>query len=171
MVGFGVPADIRHGCPATAPERKGIEPKARSEDPPNGVERIAVLVIDDRTMLGQSLAAAINASTSDISVTHRTTQQALADLPAAFGQADIVLVCVGRAGLVRGAMARTLKRLLAEQPHPPIAILADRTEPSAVDAAMRLNLRGILSSTAPLSTVIDSLRRIHQGATVVPGRS
>lgn len=170
MVGFAVPAKIRDRMHTAAPEREGGGPATRSGHRRDEGERIAVLLIDDRALFGESLVAAINAGTPDISAVHRTSEQALADLPSSLKDADVVLVAAGKSSLTSGPVGQTLKRLLDERRHPPIAIVTDRTGSGVVDEATRLKLRGIVASTAPLSAVVGAIRHIHGGGAVMPGQ-
>ncbi|TWA91760.1 hypothetical protein FBY14_103250 [Azospirillum brasilense] len=129
---------------------------------------IAVLLIDDRSLFGESLAAAINAFAPDVAVSHRRSAAALADLPAALRGTDVVLVSIGRADPAKGGVGQLLDALAGSGPHPPVAVLADRPGAAVADAAVRLGLRGVLSGRMPLAEVIAALRLIHGGGTLSP---
>ncbi|WP_448206894.1 DNA-binding response regulator [Azospirillum sp. sgz302134] len=168
MDGYGLPARYR-GTPAcSAPDGNRGGGAARPQNPPGDAGRIAVLLIDDRVLFGESLAMAMNAQASDLAVTHWRSADVLANLPLVLRGPDVVLVCIGRASLSRGSANRLIRALAAEPGHPPVAVLSDAAGRAMVRAGVRIGLRGVVSGLAPLSTVIGALRQIHQGATVIP---
>lgn len=168
MVGSGLPASIHRRTSLRAPERGSGGSEVHRGRRPEDRARIVVTVIDDRALFGESLATAVNAQAGDIVMTHWRVGQALADPAAALRDADVVLVCIGRTGLSKGATNHLLKALLGTDPHPPIAVLSDTVSPGMVRTGMGMGLDGIIASTVPLRSVIDALRRIHSGATVLP---
>lgn len=140
------------------------EPEGRT----GGQTPIAVLLIDDRSLFGESLAAAINASAPDVAVIHRRSAEALANLSAALRGADVVLVSIGHAHPAKGGIGQLLNALPGAAAHPPVAVLADRPGPAVIEAVARLGLRGVLSGRMSLAEVAAALRLIHQGGTVTP---
>ncbi len=166
MVGPVTPADDRWKGPGGAPERRGAGPVEPSPGPGSSAP-IVVVLIDDRKLLGESLATAINAGTPDLVMIHRTGAEALADPAALLRGTDIILLSVGRAALTAAPVERTLRRLLGPASHPPVAVLVDRAGPEPAAEARQLGLRGIVGGTMPLDGVVGALRRIHRGATVV----
>lgn len=153
-----VPRGARGGAPSTQPESRRT----------GGWTPIAVLLIDDRSLFGESLAAAINALAPDVAVSHRRSAAALVDLSAALRCADVVLVNIGRADPAKGGISQLLSALSGGTAHPPVAVLADRPGPAVTDVAARLGLRGVLSGRMPLAEVVAALRVIHNGGTVTP---
>ncbi|MBB3264553.1 DNA-binding NarL/FixJ family response regulator [Azospirillum sp. OGB3] len=169
MIGLDALAGIRREFMPRAPS--GARGGARSPHPDGrtgGRAPIAVLLIDDRALFGESLAAAINAFAPDVAVSHRRSAAALADLPAALRGTDVVLVSIGRADPAKGGVGQLLDALAVGGSHPPVAILADRPGAAVDAAAARLGLRGVLSGRMPLAEVIAALRLIHGGGTVSP---
>ncbi|KAA0680061.1 DNA-binding response regulator [Roseomonas genomospecies 6] len=169
MLGLDAPAgNRREFMPRVPPGARGGPHSPRPEVRTGGRAPIAVLLIDDRSLFGESLAAAINASAPDVAVSHRRSAAALADLPAALRGSDVVLVNIGRADPAKGDIGQLLGALTGGTTHPPVALLADRPGPTVTDAAARLGLRGVLSGRMPLAEVIAALRLIHDGGTVSP---
>ncbi|MCW2238577.1 DNA-binding response regulator [Azospirillum canadense] len=125
-------------------------------------------MIDDRALFGESLATAVNAQAGDVVMRHWRCAQALADLQTVQRDADIVLVCIGRASLTKGSTNQLLKALLRDDSHPPVAVLADTVNPNMVRNGMAMGLGGMIASSVPLGSVISALRQIHSGATVLP---
>ncbi|MBK4719500.1 response regulator transcription factor [Azospirillum sp. YIM DDC1] len=169
MIGLDAPAGIRREFMPRAPSgaRGGAVPP-HPDGGTGGRAPIAVLLIDDRSLFGESLAAAINAFAPDVAVSHRRSAAALADLPAALRGTDVVLVSIGRADPAKGGVGQLLDALAGSGPHPPVAVLADRPSAAVADAAVRLGLRGVLSGRMPLAEVIAALRLIHGGGTLSP---
>lgn len=169
MIGLdALTGNRRDFMPRVPPGARG---GARSPHPDGRTGRrapITVLLIDDRSLFGESLAAAINAFAPDVAVNHRRSATALADLPAALRGTDVVLVSIGRADPAKGGIGQLLDALSGGGPHPPVAVLADRPGPAVTAAAARLGLRGVLSGRMPLAEVIAALRLIHGGGTVSP---
>ncbi|MBP2291449.1 response regulator transcription factor [Azospirillum rugosum] len=160
MIGSGPPAGTHCRTASYAPERGGSERGGRAA--------IAVAVVDDRALFGESLATAVNAQAGDVVMSHWRYAQALGDLQTILRDADVVLVCIGRANLTKGSINQLLRALLREDAHPPVAVLADTVSPSMVRSGMSMGLGGMIASTAPLKSVISALRQIHSGATVLP---
>lgn len=169
MIGLDALAGIRREFMPRAPSgaRGGAVPP-RPDGLTGGRTPIAVLLIDDRSLFGESLAAAINAFAPDVAVSHRRSAVALADLPAALRGTDVVLVSIGRADPAKGGIGQLLDALSGGGSHPPVAVLADRPGVAVAAAAARLGLRGVLSGRMPLAEVIAALRLIHGGGTVSP---
>ncbi|MDW7556071.1 MULTISPECIES: DNA-binding response regulator [Azospirillum] len=154
--------------PRVPPGARGGAVPPRQGGRTGGRAPIAVLLIDDRSLFGESLTAAINAFAPDVAVSHQRSTAALADLPAALRGTDVVLVSIGRADPAKGGIGQLLDALAGSGPHPPIAVLADRPGAAVTAAAVRLGLRGVLSGRMPLAEVIAALRLIHGGGTVSP---
>lgn len=169
MIGLDALADIRRDFMPRAPAgaRGGARPP-RPDGRTGGRAPITVLLVDDRALFGESLAAAINAFAPDVAVSHQRSAVALADLPAALRGTDVVLVSIGRADPAKGGIGQLLDALSGGGSHPPVAVLADRPGAVVVAAATRLGLRGVLSGRMPLAEVIAALRLIHGGGTVTP---
>ncbi|WP_188260359.1 response regulator transcription factor [Azospirillum tabaci] len=169
MVGLDALAGIRREFMPRAPSgARGAAIPPHPNGRTGGRAPIAVLLIDDRSLFGESLAAAINAFAPDVAVSHRRSAAALADLPAALRGTDVVLVSIGRADPAKGSVGQLLDALSGGGPHPPIAVLADRPGAAVTAASVRLGLRGVLSGRMPLAEVIAALRLIHGGGTVSP---
>lgn len=169
MLGLDAPAgNRREFMPRVPPGARGGPHTPHPEARAGGRAPIAVLLIDDRSLFGESLAAAINASAPEFAVSHRRGADALADLSATLRGADVVLVNIGRADPARGGIGQLLDALSGAAAHPPVAVLADRPGPAVTDAAARLGLRGVLSGRMPLAEVVAALRLIHDGGTVSP---
>lgn len=131
-------------------------------------KRVAVTLIDDRALFGESLATAMNAQGLEFVVKHWRSADVIADVGSALQGADLVLVCIGRSNPTKGPVHHLIKALLDESNHPPVAVLADAISPAMVRVVMRMGLRGIVTSTASLNAVINAMRQIHRGATVIP---
>ncbi|MFL7903700.1 helix-turn-helix domain-containing protein [Azospirillum argentinense] len=169
MIGLDALADNRRDVmPRVPPGARGGSRSPRPDVRTGGRAPITVLLIDDRSLFGESLAAAINAFAPDVAVSHQRSAAALADLPAVLRGADVVLVSIGRADPAKGGIGQLLGALAGGGSHPPVAILADRPGAAVADTAARLGLRGVLSGRMPLAEVIAALRLIHSGGTVSP---
>ncbi len=151
-----------------APAQEGDGPAMRRQRQSEAPKRIAVALIDDRVLFGQSLATAMNDQTTDLVAMHWKSVDALAAVPSVLQDADVVLVCIGRSSLSRGSMSRLIKALLKQDGHPPVAILADTADADIVAAGPAMGLRGVLSGKASLEVVASALRQIHAGGTIVP---
>lgn len=168
MVGFGPPASTLCRSAVHAPEGEDGGPDPGRDGSPRQDDRVVVALIDDRALFGESLAMAMNIQDAGFRATHWTGADAMANLPSALGGADVVLVCLGRATLTRSTTNQLIKALLGVSGHPPIAVLADTISVASVKAGIAMGLRGFMTSDAPLGAVMDALRKIRQGATVIP---
>lgn len=168
MVGYGLPASIPCRSAVYAPEQEAGRPEARRSRSPHGPDRIVVTLIDDRALFGESLAMAMNTLNPEFEATHWTSADAMANLPSALRGADVVLVCIGRATLSKGATSQLIKALLGTGGHPPVAVLADTINAASVRAGIGMGLQGFITSDVPLSAVMDALRKVRQGTTVIP---
>ncbi|MCW2243597.1 DNA-binding response regulator [Azospirillum canadense] len=159
---------LRRNYALRAPEQESGGPDPHRQQRPESAKRIAVALIDDRALFGESLATAMNDRATDLVVKHWKSVDALASVPSALQGVDLVLICIGRTSLFRGSMSRLIKVLLKQDRHLPIAILADTADPAMVATGRAMGLRGILSSKASLDAVATALRQIYAGGTVVP---
>ncbi|MDQ2101728.1 DNA-binding response regulator, partial [Azospirillum sp. C340-1] len=79
MIGLDALAgNRREFMPRVPPGARGGAVPPRPDGRPGGRRPIAVLLIDDRSLFGESLAAAINAFAPDVAVSHRRSAAALA---------------------------------------------------------------------------------------------
>ncbi|SMH47480.1 response regulator [Azospirillum agricola] len=151
-------------CGLTAADRPSTPRHAPGRGDGNASSAPLLLgVIDDRVLFGESLVKAINGSDSGLSAWHATSAQALADLRAVLGRADVVLVAIGRSGPSVGRIGRVIEALLAERPHPPVAVLTERMRPPLLEEGRRSGLSGVLSVAVSLAVLIDAIRRLHRG--------
>lgn len=168
MVGFGLSANAQCKSAFFAPAREGGGTAGHRRGPLDDRKRITVALIDDRALFGESLAMAINAQSPDFAVKHWRSADVLVDVGSALQGIDLVLVCIGRSNPTKGSINQMIKALLDGHTHPPIALLADAVSPAMVRVVMRMGLRGIVTSAASLHAVINAMRQIHRGATVIP---
>ncbi len=168
MVGFGLSTNAHCKSAFFAPEREGGGAAGQRRDSPDEHKRITVALIDDRALFGESLATAINAQSPDFAVKHWRSADVLVDVGPALRGVDLVLVSIGRSNPTKGSTLQMIKALLERHEHPPIAILADAISPAMVRVVMRMGLRGIVTSATSLHALINAMRQIHRGATVIP---
>ena len=168
MVGFGLSANAHSKAAFFAPAREGGGAVGRRQGSSDDHKRIVVVLIDDRALFGESLATAINAQSPDFAVKHWRSADVLVDVGSALRGVDLVLLCIGRSNPTKGSIHRIINALLEEHEHPPIALLADAISPAMVRVVMRMGLRGIVTSATSLQAVINAMRQIHRGATVIP---
>jgi DNA-binding NarL/FixJ family response regulator len=121
-------------------------------------ERVRVLVVDDHPVLREGTAGLLSTQAGlEVVATAGSLAEAAPQLTRA--TADVVLLDI-RLGNESGL------RMLAETPvddRPAIVILTAYDYPQYADAALRLGAAGFVLKTAPVSELVDAVRRAAAG--------
>jgi len=130
------------------------------------MSRIEVLLVDDHTVVLQTLARAL-AAAPDIEVVGTARTAADACSMAETLQPDVALVDVTLPDGNGIAVARSIQHASGSTR---VLMLTGNTDVSLLAKAMAAGARGYLIKDASLEEVLDAIRRAHEGHVVVPER-
>ncbi len=123
-----------------------------------------MLVVDDHTMVGETVRSALDAH-DDMEVVGVGTTAAEGRSLAAEHLPDVALVDVSLPDMDG---IRLAKQIRAASPGTRIVILTGSTDPSLFPQAMAAGACGYLFKEVHFRVVVDAIRRAHAGEVVVP---
>ncbi|HYG86297.1 MAG TPA: hypothetical protein VD978_08565 [Azospirillum sp.] len=130
-------------------------------------ERLLVKLIDDRVLVRESMAAALQACALDITVEQLSCGETLNDPDAAVRGAQVILINIGRSKLAADPVSHAVEELLRQAPHPPMAVIADWINSALVNKGRRLGLSAVISADEGVNTVVAAIRGMSSGGTYI----
>lgn len=130
---------------------------------------IRIALIDSRSLTRLSISHLLTTLSGDFVISsYRDIDEFVADSLECPNQVKTIVVNLGTARVRENHISNEILRLKREFPNSPLALLSDRDELDDILDALRIGVRGYITSVFNPLTVIQSLRLVMAGGTFIP---
>jgi DNA-binding NarL/FixJ family response regulator len=162
----GSPGKITHlvlptGKRNAGDEEEPVHSKASKQ------KRVALLLVDAKTLTRECLIQALSASAKDFNV-QGVERWKNVDGSLLRHKPDIVLLNINGARIAEQWVAEELQALRDEFPDIPLIVLSERDDTAAAVQAIRLGLRGYVPTTMNCGILVAAVRLVLAGGTFIP---
>ncbi len=144
--------------PSSDRDRSNTPPRRKGRDGAPHVPQL--LVVDEHPIVGVALRALLSGEPAAFAVETSTDPEA-ALRAIRDGSTDVIVSEIAFSGTARGL------DFVRSRPRPAIVFLTAMTYPSLVQAALDAKPEGIVSKFAPTAEIVEAIRAVASGGTVV----